>query len=391
MSLVFVCLAAFLYFCVRRSIKDHRPTKVRLGQDLARLYRVVPEVFDDEKKVYFNDTDVEKYYRETTFRDYERSLKTFYGCDAMHTHLEHEPALPYKTSGMATSMMYVISMLEGSCEKKGDENRGKRRHKKEDLDHHLPPSTSQIPNIHVLEIGYGKGSNAIFLASLFPHVRVTGLDLLEEHCEYARHRALQHDLQERVNFYKGDATNPPHELWYEKDDNCGSPRPRFDLIYAVESLCHLDSADKRERFTLFCRTMLKKEGRLVIVDGFRPSLKTWTTGIHDSARKAMCSAEAGFRINAMPSREEWVAVCSRNDLVPTRYIDLTEEAGRFWIKWWIPARLILHVTPIGALRWFAKGFPESYANFVAVCMTAHAFESGAAEYGMCAFVNRNKT
>ena len=148
------------------------PTMAHLERDLRRLGYVVP--LDRYVDAAFNQNDVKFYYASTTFRDY-RIFEIGTGCNALHTELVPDVHLPYQT-GFFQQLVHVIA--------------------------HMPDS-SHTGNI--LEVGFGKGSNLIYLASLLPKAHLVGVDLMEEHVTYARIYAENSRLS-NVSFLKGDAT-----------------------------------------------------------------------------------------------------------------------------------------------------------------------------------------
>ena len=231
----------------------------------------------------------------------------------------------------------------------------------------------------ILEIGYGKGANSLYLAEMFRDLQVTGIDVTDDHRAYASRQASRLGLSDRVDFFVGDAANPPEQAW----------RMSYNMIFGVESFCHFDDAEQRERVALFCATKLKPNGKLVIVDGGRCPSKEFDRK-SDAVRRSMRLAEAGFQINAMPSREEWKVVLGRKGLVLEEEIDLSEEAGRFWIGWWKIAHVILNCAPQGLLCRVRDAVPSTFDNFIAVCMAGYAFHHGAARYGALVFRKKKK-
>lgn len=100
----------------------------------------------------------------------------------------------------------------------------------------------------VLELGSGNGYNSIYLAHRYPDVRFTGIDLTPVHVRDSRRRSK---TLNNVQFFEDDFENP----------NLTSNS--YDLIFAVESLCH--SFDLETVLAQAAR-MLKKGGMIVIFD-----------------------------------------------------------------------------------------------------------------------------
>lgn len=61
---------------------------------------------------------------------------------------------------------------------------------------------------HVLDVGGGDGTNAIELARLFPHLRITIFDLPSV-CRLARRNVTRHGLSDRISFAPGDLFADP--------------------------------------------------------------------------------------------------------------------------------------------------------------------------------------
>jgi SAM-dependent methyltransferase len=235
---------------------------------------------------------------------------------------------------------------------------------------------------NILEVGSGKGSNTIFLASLYKNTHFTGLDILEKHVEYSRAYATRAAL-DNVTFVQGDAALLPLAA------RCRLPSSRasapLDLIFGIESFCHLDTDEQLTTFLEFAFTALKPGGKIVIIDGFRTKAATFSATDAD-VQQAMNLAENGFCISRMASKETWRTLGATAGFKVVDDIDLTSQAARFWTLGWRVAQLILMMPmpwPCHALlrAYFARN-PESGGNFVAVVMTAYAMTFGAAEYGV---------
>ena len=122
----------------------------------------------------------------------------------------------------------------------------------------------------VLEVGSGKGHCSRWLASEMPDVHFTALDLL--------HQALISD-HPNLAFVTGDATNLDTQ--------------KYDVIFGVESLCHLDTQLKLRQFVRQATLKLNDAGLLVVIDGFRSA--TFQNASLDQ-QLAMQLAESGFKI-----------------------------------------------------------------------------------------------
>ena len=381
-----------------------RPSLLAIGRDLSKLSSLFNIVDYAQKQK--GTSDIIDYYSSTTFRDY-KLLKWVYGTDRMHTVLRHGSGISPNIQATALlPLMAIIAQFPPSDNidntdniiimPKPRKNTKKRHHafskntntnsdssddnsvvwrsltKKHENDPHLKLNPR---NIDILEVGFGKGENSLVLADLFKNVHICGIDINPDHQLYASNRAAALGLQNRVKFLLGDATNPPEVVWYKP----------FDIIFGIETFCQFDDEKKRDDILLVCRTMLKHGGALVIVDGYRAD--TFMSGGTSDALPctAMRLAEAGFQINAMPSRLQWKHACARAGLKLVEETDLTDRAHEFWSKWGKLSRLVLHSLPSVALKLIQTLFPMSFNNFVAVCMASHAMCHGSASYGILVF------
>lgn len=99
--------------------------------------------------------------------------------------------------------------------------------------------------LKVLELGYGRGANLFFLAKIFRTKKFVGVDLSTE--------PLKRYRLNNINFIKGDYNNLSG---LEKD---------FDIVYAVETICHSESLSKTLREV---SSIMKTGAKLIIFDGY---------------------------------------------------------------------------------------------------------------------------
>jgi len=217
----------------------------------------------------------------------------------------------------------------------------------------------------VLEVGFGRGYCLMFLAGLLPHIHFHGVDRVQRHLQLGG-CACQKGGYSNVELFVGDGA----EFLSSMTDTV------YDVVFGVESLCHLDTPAKRKAFVASAaRRLTFPGGRLVVVDGFR------SAGFDDAPedhRTAMRLAERGFNIRAMPSKAEWVQQASAEGLHLVRSLDLTSEGLPFWTLGWRIARCLLRLLP------FVRTLGVGTDNLLAVAMTAHAMRE-AAEYGVLVF------
>jgi SAM-dependent methyltransferase len=340
--LAVVSAAVSVLLCIRITIciLALQPTKCMLTLDMKRLAKIMD--VDQFASFRYTIEHVKTYYEKTTFRDY-KLLEFFTGSNAMHTNLVSPVKLPYVANHLK-QLMYVMMSMTRTCGAASN----------------------------VLEVGFGKGSNSIFLRALnLVGFKFFALDVVPAHVQYATDYAAKIGYQD-VQFHLGDAANPPVAI----------TRNMYDMIFGIESFCHLDTAQSVDAFLHFASTNLKSGGKLVIVDGFRAD--NFET-LHVEVQKAMELAESGFRIRRMTSKAVWKKLLAqKGGFVVREDLDLTLEALPFWTKGWRLGHLLLRFAPWLVCRYTKKGGEryETFANLVSVCMTAYAMALGSFTYGV---------
>lgn len=108
---------------------------------------------------------------------------------------------------------------------------------------------------NVLEIGPGPGLISIWMAQENPTLKIIGLDLSEDMICVANKNKIEENVQERVEFVKGNA----EDMDLFKDNS-------FDLVFSNGSLHHWVNP---ERVFNEIRRVLKPDGTFCITDGKR--------------------------------------------------------------------------------------------------------------------------
>jgi len=105
----------------------------------------------------------------------------------------------------------------------------------------------------VLDAGCGLGGSSFWLAQNL-HAHAVGITLSRDQSEQARRIAIRRGLSDKVEFHCSDFTATSF------------PNASFDVVWAVESLCH---AEIKHRFYLEAARLLRPGGRLVIAEFIR--------------------------------------------------------------------------------------------------------------------------
>lgn len=104
----------------------------------------------------------------------------------------------------------------------------------------------------VLDAGCGVGGSSIYLAKKYG-CKVIGITLSKRQAEQAAKNAERNGVANNTEFFVMDFENTTFS-----DE-------KFDVVWAIESICH---ANSKKKFIDGAFRMLKRGGRLVVADGF---------------------------------------------------------------------------------------------------------------------------
>ena len=189
-----------------------------------------------------------------------------------------------------------------------------------------PHSCCRKSSQAVPSASWSSGAGAAFAAcicALLPGVEFTAVDVVEEHIQSARAAALN----DQPAFHVLDACDMTS---LDQD---------FDLVFAVESMCHLGTHKRLHKLGASLRKTLRRGGSIVLIDGFRAADFAEACLAQQAAMQA---AEHAFHIERMFSRREWAAVMNTHGLSVRDTRMLTAEVLPFWTKAWRCTRLLLH-------------------------------------------------
>ena len=306
--------------------------------------------------------DVISYYTKTTDRDY-KLLELFVG-PGLHTRLCVNYPILYHT-GNARQVMYVLNALAGVHAVKNQKSNGK----------------AVVVKTNVLEIGIGHGFCTLMLAGLLPRdeFEFYGMDVVKRHVDIAKKDGVKYP---NVHFHIGDAAAA------SSFRSMAPQPPSFDLIFGVESFCHIDTTDRMNTLFSNVATHLTTDGRLIIVDGFRS--ENFSQSPPDQ-QLAMRLAERAFGIQKIHPMSQWIEAAYPVGLELKRLEDLTAQALPFWTFGWRFAHAIIHHAPAWVIRRLraAPFIARSTDNLLAVATVAHAMQNrAAAVYGVMVFAKK---
>jgi len=112
----------------------------------------------------------------------------------------------------------------------------------------------------LLDIGCGTGQFGAMLAISFPNARITGLDYAEGMCKAASRKAAETGIVDRLNFVTADSEHLPFT------------DRSFDIVTCSNSFHHYPH--QRAVVHDIVR-VLRPEGRLMLIDGFRDNIVGW--------------------------------------------------------------------------------------------------------------------
>ena len=318
-----------------------------LAEDLANI----KYAFDTETIIKSSPTqqDVISYY--TTSGDREHRLLEMFTGPGMHTCLSAKDPIN-SSSGKARQVMYVMNAA-------------------------VEAHTMTTEVTRVLEIGTGRGYCTFLMASLLPTTdyEFHGIDIVKRNIEVARKTAADYT---NVHFHLSDATITKSYRPY------GSTK-QFDLIFAVESLCHLDTEYAIRAFFTNAFNHLTPEGKIIIIDGFRSEN---FTNAPNNQQLAMHLAEHSLSIKRMRSMSEFIESAYSQGLQLKRLEDLTTQALPHWLFGWRFAHAILRHAPSWVIRRLRAHSLTAHStdSLLALATVAHAMrDRGAMVYGVMVF------
>lgn len=126
----------------------------------------------------------------------------------------------------------------------------------------------------LLDVGSGMGTQDIYLFQNFAPQYIEGLDVTWKHIEQGRRRARVAQLEDRVHFHHGTATEIPF------------PDESFTHLLSIEAPEHFDT---REKFLSEAQRVLQPGGVIAMADFImkRPPRNLFETLVAESAPESM--------------------------------------------------------------------------------------------------------
>jgi SAM-dependent methyltransferase len=214
----------------------------------------------------------------------------------------------------------------------------------------------------VLEVGFGKGTNTVYLAQRNPEVRFTGIDFTPLHVRQASKRG---EGLRNLHFVECDF----HRMIQEDDS--------FDLVFDVEALCYSDTPKKLDSFFSELRRVLRPRGLFVSFDYLRPS---GFAGLGSKARLATELVERAWVIDRFHLESSWDEAARRVGFVSKGRRDLRAAALPSVERLYRQARMFYLSMASPAKPLIEKLIRRSTHNAVSAMMLPYAFGLRSMEY-----------
>lgn len=226
----------------------------------------------------------------------------------------------------------------------------------EEVEQVLLQSTSKV--VRVLEVGCGRGFNIAYLASRFPHIEFVGVDINQDNIRSA-HRMLA--ALSNASVHVGDF----HKLGQFEDSF-------FDLILAVETLCHSNEMDKA---LASVGRVLSAGGKLIVYDGFRNADAAKT----DLVERALSYTERAMAVPEFRTVDNFVSDARGARLVLDQQENRSSEIMPNLIRLSDLAKAFFKIKPVSkiVLTTLPRGL---VTNAVAGLLMAVTVQMGAHQY-----------
>ncbi len=217
----------------------------------------------------------------------------------------------------------------------------------------------------VLEIGSGKGLNAIYLAGRNPSVSFAGLDLTPLHVRIASERGAS---LANLRFFEGDF----HRLTAWKDHS-------LDVVFDVEAGCYSDTPERLRASFAELRRVLGPGGLFVTFGWCR------TNGFEALDRRTRLAAELVERawvVRQFPVERSWDETALEAGFTPRQRRDLRAASMPSVVRLYRQARIFYQSLASPAKPLVRALMRPSTHNAVSAFMLPHTYGLNAIEYRM---------
>lgn len=219
----------------------------------------------------------------------------------------------------------------------------------------------------VLEVGSGKGTSLVYLATRNGAVQFSGIDLTPLHVRQASKRG---EGVKNVSFVECDFHRMSLDALKGRS---------FDVVFDVEALCYSDTPEKLESFFGELRRVLRPGGVFVSFDYLRSN--DFTT-LGAKARLAAELVERAWVVERFHVERSWDDAARRAGLVSGDRKDLRAAAMPSVLRLYRQARMLYLSMATPAKPIIEKLVRRSTHNAVSAIALPYAFGLGSVEYRM---------
>ncbi len=156
----------------------------------------------------------------------------------------------------------------------------------------------------VLDAGCGVGGSSIFLAKKFG-CEVVGITLSRKQADAAAKNAERNGVAGNTEFLVMDF------------ENITLPNEKFDVVWAIESVCH---ANSKKKFLEGMGRILKPNGRLIVADGFAVK-----EDYNDSEKNIMQKWLSGWAVNSLETIENFKKFLADAGFQKISFFDISDH------------------------------------------------------------------
>ncbi len=156
----------------------------------------------------------------------------------------------------------------------------------------------------VLDAGCGVGGSSIFLAKKFG-CEVVGITLSRKQADAAAKNAERNGVAGNTEFLVMDF------------ENITLPNEKFDVVWAIESVCH---ANSKKKFLEGMGRILKPNGRLIVADGFAVK-----EDYNDSEKNIMQRWLSGWAVNSLETIENFKKFLADAGFQKISFFDISDH------------------------------------------------------------------